>query len=201
MLSLLPRAPALWIGAMARALAYRLAGKTRCLALAHLAACFPERPEAERAAIARGMFVHLGRAAMELVAFRRYEGRLERYVEFAQPGVLGEVMARGKGMIFVTGHVGNWELLAQAISRAGVRNAVIAEGTGRTRRAPARAGRDPVRPIRGRPGGRDDPPHGRVHGRPGGSDPLAPHRMGVDARAVEDSAVCQRPSKAGAEKR
>ncbi len=127
LLSLVPLGPGLALGGFVGALAYRLAWKTRRLALAHLALAFPERTEAEREEIARGMFVHLGRSAMELAAIRSYDARLLSYVELAAPALLPEVMSRGQGMVFVTGHVGNWELLARAISRAGVPNAVIAK--------------------------------------------------------------------------
>jgi KDO2-lipid IV(A) lauroyltransferase len=127
LLSLLPLGAALALGGAVGWMAYLLAGKTRRLALGSLAVAFPERSEAERAAIARGMFVHLGQAAMEVVAIRSYDAELDTYVELANGEVLREVMARGKGMMFVTGHVGNWELLARRIARAGVPNAVIAK--------------------------------------------------------------------------
>ena len=127
LLSLLPLGAALRLGAAGGAVAGLLFRKTRRLALAHHALAFPETSEADRRAVARGMFVHLGRSALELAAIRRYDARLDRYVEFAQPRLLGEVMARGSGMVFVTGHVGSWELLARAIARAGVPNAVIAK--------------------------------------------------------------------------
>jgi len=127
LLSLVPLGAALRLGAAGGALAFHLFPRTRRLALAHLATAFPERSDAERRAIARAMFVHLGRSAFELIAIRRYDARLDSYVEFAQPRLLAEVMARGAGMVFVTGHVGSWELLARAIARAGVPNAVIAK--------------------------------------------------------------------------
>jgi KDO2-lipid IV(A) lauroyltransferase len=125
-LAVLPLRPALWLGGALGALAHRLAGRTRRLALAHLAIAFPERTEAERRAIAPAMFVHLGRSALELAAARSWDRRLESYVEMAQPTLLREVLARGRGMVFVTGHVGNWEILARRVARSGVPNAVIA---------------------------------------------------------------------------
>ncbi len=127
LLSRLPLGPALALGGLAGAIAYRLARRTRRLALAHLALAYPEKSEAERAAIARAVFVHLGRSALELAAIASFDARLGSYVEFAEPTLLREVMGRGAGMVFVTGHVGNWELLARAIARAGVPNAVIAK--------------------------------------------------------------------------
>ncbi len=127
LLSFLPLGPALALGELAGWIGWRLAGGTRRLAQAQLALAFPEKPESDRAAIARAMFLHLGKAAMELAAIRSYDADLEGYVALDPPNLLADVMARGKGMVFVTGHVGNWELLARRIARAGVPNAVIAK--------------------------------------------------------------------------
>ena len=58
--SLTPLGPALRMGGWGGAVAYRLFGKTRRLALLHLGMAFPEKTEAERQVIARQMFVNLG---------------------------------------------------------------------------------------------------------------------------------------------
>jgi Kdo2-lipid IVA lauroyltransferase/acyltransferase len=129
LVSLLPLGPALWLGGVAGRLAHAFAGKTRRLALAHLALAFPEKPAGERARIARDMFVHLGRSTLELASIRWYDHRLDTYVELDPPDLLRQVMARGRGMVFVTGHMGSWELLARRIARAGVPNAVIAKAS------------------------------------------------------------------------
>jgi KDO2-lipid IV(A) lauroyltransferase len=130
LLGLLPLAPALALGGLVGRAAFHLARRTRRLALASLAQAFPERSEAERAEIARQMFVALGRAALELASIHAYDARLESYVELDPPALLKDVIARGKGMVFVTGHLGSWELLARRIARAGIPNAVIAKAGG-----------------------------------------------------------------------
>ncbi len=127
LLGFLPLGPALAIGGLGGRIACRLAGKTRRLALAHLAMAFPEKSEAEREAIVRAMFEHLGRSALELAAIRSYDDRLDTYVELSPPTLLHDVIERRKGMVFVTGHVGSWELLARRVARAGIPNAVIAK--------------------------------------------------------------------------
>lgn len=129
LLGLLPLGPALALGGAAGALAYRLARKTRALALEHLELAFPEKPPEERQRIVREMFVHLGRSTLELASIHWYDRRLDSYVELAPPDLLREVMARGRGMVFVTGHIGSWELLARRIARAGVPNAVVAKAS------------------------------------------------------------------------
>ncbi len=126
-LGLLPLRPALAVGALAGRLAWWLAPRERRLALAHLAQALPGRGEAERRAIARASLVHLGRVAMEVVASRALPP-IERYVSFA-PGAEERVrsaMARGKGLVLVAGHIGNWELMARRLARVIQPNAVIA---------------------------------------------------------------------------
>lgn len=128
-LGLIPLGPALALGGALGRLAWLVGRKTRRRSLDHLAAAFPERSAEELRRIAREMFVHMGRSAMELAAIRWYDRRLEGYVELADPELLRGVMARGRGMVFVTGHLGNWELLARRVARAGVPNAVIAKAS------------------------------------------------------------------------
>lgn len=76
---------------------------------------FPLRSPEE---IARRMFHHLGMSLVETCrlyhgkgteVIERIEIRGQKYVEAAK--------ARGKGVVFLTGHCGNWELSALALSR------------------------------------------------------------------------------------
>ena len=128
MASLLPLGAALALGALLGWLAWALAGKTRRLALSHLAVAFPELTEEGRRALARQSFLHLAGVAMEAVAVRRIDPRLEGYVAFAGDGerLLREAHAAGKGFVLVAGHLGNWELLARRIARAAGASATIA---------------------------------------------------------------------------
>jgi len=123
----LPRRLAFRIGTLLGRVAPLFARETARLSLQSLAAAFPEKSEAERREIVRAMFVHLGRAAAEVVTSRRYDPILESYVELGSPDLLGEVMARKKGMVYVTGHVGNWELNGRRIARFCGDSAVIAK--------------------------------------------------------------------------
>jgi KDO2-lipid IV(A) lauroyltransferase len=130
LLSHLPRRLAWSLGTLLGRLAWPLAGKTRRLALAGLATAFPEKTDAEREAIARAMFLHLAHSAMEVVTIRSYDRDLESYVGVEGLDLLREMMARGKGMIYVPGHLGNWELHARRIARTGLDNATIGKASG-----------------------------------------------------------------------
>ena len=85
----------------------------RRLALRNLAAAFPARPEAERAAIARDMFAHFGRLLTVLLKFStmRPDQMLAR-VEFEGEDRVKAAHALGKGALLFTGHFGFWEINA-----------------------------------------------------------------------------------------
>jgi len=106
------------LGTLVGSLAWRVARDTRRKVLASLAVAFPERPLAEREAIGRGSLRHLAWLAGEVVAPAGYADRIREYVSFHGDAEsrLTEVMGRGRGVIYVTGHVGNWELMAGAVA-------------------------------------------------------------------------------------
>ncbi len=116
------------LGGLLGQVAWWLGRRDRELALAHLALALPERSEAERRAIAHASFLHFGHGAAEVAQMARIDPRLASYVTFAGDGerLLQEASRAGKGFIFVTGHLGSWELLARRIVRAGCPAMVIA---------------------------------------------------------------------------
>jgi KDO2-lipid IV(A) lauroyltransferase len=85
----------------------------RRIAERNLAAAFPSRPAQERRAIARAAFAHFGRLLFELLKFSTLsrEQMLGR-VEFDGDERMRNAYAQGKGVIFITGHFGFWELHA-----------------------------------------------------------------------------------------
>lgn len=120
-LSLLPVRWASGLGAFVGAVGSVLARGERRKALASLARAFPEKPEAERVALMRACFRHLGRMALELVCVRQLDARIDEWVDWTSESraAFDECLGRKKGVVFVTGHVGNWELLARRAGLAG----------------------------------------------------------------------------------
>jgi KDO2-lipid IV(A) lauroyltransferase len=127
LIALIPLGPALRLGAAGGALAYHLFGKTRRLALEHLAHAFPEKTEAERRDIARRMFIHLAMSAMEITSIGHWDDRLGEYMTERDPALLRAALAKGKGIVFVTGHLGNWELMARLVARVGAPVSAVAK--------------------------------------------------------------------------
>lgn len=119
----------LWLcRSLARAIgtfAFWVAGRDRHRALEQIAQAFPEKPVDEHRQIVRAMFKHLALCAFESVHMATL---LHEQVELSPENraVLDEAMAHDKGVVAVTGHIGNWELLAQVVAHAGYPATTIA---------------------------------------------------------------------------
>jgi KDO2-lipid IV(A) lauroyltransferase len=87
----------------------------RRVASDNLAAAFPLRSPAERRAIVRAVFAHFGQLLFEFLKFSTLspEQMLSR-VEFDGEERVRLAYAQGKGVLFITGHFGFWELHAIA---------------------------------------------------------------------------------------
>ncbi len=88
-------------------------------ALANLARAFPERSEAERAAIAHGMWENLGRTFGE--SFHLEEIASSGRVTMENEDVLQAWAATAGGKVACAGHLSNWELAILGIMRTGAK--------------------------------------------------------------------------------
>jgi len=129
-LARMPLGLALALGGALGRLAWFLSPRMRRDMRASLAAAFPERSAAERDAIARTSLLHLGWLGGELVTMPRWAARMDDYVEAPAAAVatVERAVARGRGIVLVLGHIGNWELTCR-LSRYVQPNAVIAKRT------------------------------------------------------------------------
>ncbi len=127
----MPLGVARWLGVRFGTLAFLVAGRERRKALASLTRAFPEKSEAERLALARACFRHLGAAMFEVGCTAALDRELPRLVAWPQEDrrVLEAALARGRGVVFVSGHVGNWELLARRVAFEGFPCQSIAKET------------------------------------------------------------------------
>jgi len=114
-LGLLPRSVAISVGLGLGRLAYLIAGNLRRTGERNLKLAFPEMSEAERERILRGCFSSLGRLLAEFSHFpRATPEKLRQLIEYDRVGLahLREAEKSGRGIIFLTGHIGAWELLS-----------------------------------------------------------------------------------------
>ena len=87
--------------------------RLRSVGMRNLALAFPEKTRRERARILRGVFTSLGRQLAEVCLFPRYTlenvGKVVVYDGFEN---FERALSRGKGVLFLTAHLGAWELSA-----------------------------------------------------------------------------------------
>lgn len=111
---LLPRAWALAVAAWAGRMAYTLVARQRDLTLANLRFAFAgEKSEQEIRAIARGVFENLAMNLAELLQLRKIDPKNPGSLVEGMDGLetYGPLLKQGRGVVSITGHIGNWEML------------------------------------------------------------------------------------------
>lgn len=111
----LPVPVALALGRILGTAAHALLARPRALARMHVGLAFPELSEDRRDALVRETFRHAGQAYAELALWRRLRED-PGYVAIEGLDVLERALAGGRGCLAITGHVGNWEVLAARIA-------------------------------------------------------------------------------------
>jgi len=109
----LPRSLARWVGISLGQLIYLLHSKLRRVGMRNLALAFPEKTTSERRRIVRKVFTSLGRQFAEVCLFPKYTSEnVSRTVAYDGYENFDRASRRGKGVLFLTGHIGGWELSA-----------------------------------------------------------------------------------------
>jgi KDO2-lipid IV(A) lauroyltransferase len=97
--------------------AWRLARRDRKRTLDHLAFAFPELSNGERDSLAERCFAHLGTVLGECLYLRHCPpAELSRHVELSGWEHVEAARAQRRPVVIVTGHCGNWELLAAILN-------------------------------------------------------------------------------------
>jgi KDO2-lipid IV(A) lauroyltransferase len=109
----LPRSLAVNLGISIGRIAYLLPGNLKRTGERNLSIAFPELPVAERRRLLRGSFESLGRLLGEFSQLHRATPEnLRSLIEYDEVGLahLREAERNKRGVIFLTGHLGAWEL-------------------------------------------------------------------------------------------
>src|SRR5579859_7224171 len=103
----LARAMGITLGQTIRVLHPRLSR----VAMRNLQLAFPEMPETERRRMVRGVFTSLGRLLAEVCRFPRYTAEnVSQVAVYDGLENFLEAERRGKGVLFLTAHLGGWEV-------------------------------------------------------------------------------------------
>ena len=116
------------VDALARgvaACAYAL-GIRRRVTLDNLAHAFPERPVAERRALARAAYANMARVVVDaLRTLGASRAELLAEVEVDDFGPVDRALAAGKGLLVATAHLGSWEMFGAAMAQRVPLHAVV----------------------------------------------------------------------------
>ena len=110
-LGVLPRPVARSLATGVAQVLYAASPKLRKTAEMNLRIAFPEWNESRRNAVIHGMVRNLGWMAAEMARFPKYsKENIEQIVVLDGNENFVEGQRRGKGVLFLTGHIGAWEL-------------------------------------------------------------------------------------------
>ncbi len=110
-LGVLPRPVGRSLGVAVTRILYALLPKLRKTAEVNLQIAFPDWSGAQRNVIIRGMLQNLGWMAAEFARFPKYSKQnIESMVVLDGHENFLEGQRRGKGVLYLTGHIGAWEL-------------------------------------------------------------------------------------------
>ena len=97
---------------------FRFDAKHRAIVLSNLKRAWgDELNDNERQTICRHNFSHFARIVLDLPYLRKITAdNVERFATFAGEEHFQAALRKGKGLLFMTSHLGNWELMALAFS-------------------------------------------------------------------------------------
>lgn len=124
----LPRKVALSLAKVLGILAFYLVRKQRRKVLDHLRFAWKDKLEEKSIRlIGRRVFQNLAMMAVDVIFFHTLsQENLREWVSYEDEFMrINEILDKGKGAIILTGHIGNWELLAAAFGLMGYGAAVV----------------------------------------------------------------------------
>jgi len=123
----LPRRITLFLGEALGFLAHLIVRKERVKALTNLDRAYGNSLTfRHKKQIARDCFITFGRAILEAMRLRRhYDNQMKPDIEVIGREHLQKACDRGRGVIAITGHFGNFELLAAWAAKSGFKSAAI----------------------------------------------------------------------------
>lgn len=114
------------IGERLGRLAYRLSKKHRHLAQENLGRAFPDLSGSERNRLAEGVLIHFGRVMCDFArALKRSKEEVLSTCVFEGMEHLEAAREKGKGIILIGAHFGNWERISQLMVSSGYPTSVV----------------------------------------------------------------------------
>ena len=128
-LAVLPRPLARLAGMSMGWAVWLLFGRLRRVGMCNQQIAFPEKSRRARRKIVRRMFLHLGRQLAEFCKFPQYtRENVSEVIIYDGIENFEAAQARGKGVLFLTAHLGGWELSSFMHSIHGHAMHIVARG-------------------------------------------------------------------------
>ncbi len=116
-----------WLGAMLGKIAYHILKNDRKKAMNNILKAFPDRDELWARQQIKKSFEGFGRSIMELVKLDTIVKHIDDYIRVENFDAFELARAKGKGVIWITGHIGNWELMPLYFAQKGYDTYVVAK--------------------------------------------------------------------------
>ena len=124
---IIPRRLLIFTGKQLGKLAYQLFPSEKKKTIIHLSQAFPEKSAEEISRISREVFINIGMNFAELIWIPRMKRKhMGKIIGFDGIQILEKLKKKNRPVMIISGHIGNWELLAAAASFKGFPSAVIA---------------------------------------------------------------------------
>lgn len=90
------------------------------IAIENISSSFPDKSKKEIKGIARKSYIHFSKNLVEFIRMKRMDwGFIKQHVTLINGEILRQAYDQGKGLICISGHFGNWELLGAAFRAYG----------------------------------------------------------------------------------
>ncbi|MGB9735120.1 MAG: lysophospholipid acyltransferase family protein [bacterium] len=116
-----------WLGAKLGIVAYALLKREREKAISNILKAFPDRDIDWAKTQIKKSFASFGRSIMELIKLDTIVKHIDEYIKVENFELFQSIQANEKGVIWITGHIGNWELMPVYFAQKGYETYVVAK--------------------------------------------------------------------------
>ncbi len=116
-----------WLGARLGRLAYHVLKNEREKGISNLLKAFPGKDRLWARQQLKKSFEGFGRSIMELVKLDTIVRHIDDYIHVENFDAFEQALVKGKGILWITGHIGNWELMPVYFAQKGYETYVVAK--------------------------------------------------------------------------
>ena len=91
----------------------------RSIVAINLELAFPKSSTVERKQIARANYLWFARFCMDVLHMDAWKGRTSEIAKFHNLEILDQALSEKKGVLLISGHFGNWEMIPPALAELG----------------------------------------------------------------------------------